>query len=82
MPDEQTLKIIIYAMAALMVLVPLVAICTRIPQGKGIGWQFIRFTAIAIALPLLGILALVGKLGDGLLPILGYAFGKGGDKDA
>ena len=29
---------------------------------KGIGWQFIRYTVLAIALPIVGILALNGAL--------------------
>ena len=48
--------------------------------SKGIGWQFIRYTVLAIALPLVGILALNGALTEGAATIIaaamGYAFGK------
>lgn len=53
-------------------------------QGtKGIGWQFIRYTVLSIALPIVGILA----LNDALTAVaatliagaMGYAFGKTGD---
>lgn len=47
---------------------------------KGIGWQFIRYTVLAIALPIVGILALNGALtGEAATLIagaMGYAFGK------
>ncbi len=56
----------------------------RIKLGHGIGWQFIRYSTIAIALPLAGVLALNGALTEASTAILagalGYAFGKpGGD---
>jgi len=48
--------------------------------SKGIGWQFIRYTILAIALPVVGILALNGALTEGAATIIamamGYAFGK------
>ena len=47
---------------------------------KGIGWQFIRYTVIAIALPIAGILALNDALSSAAATIiagaLGYAFGQ------
>ncbi len=47
---------------------------------KGIGWQFIRFTVIAVALPVAGILALNDVLTEAAATIiagtLGYAFGQ------
>lgn len=49
-------------------------------DGKGIGWQFIRFIVIAISLPILGLLALNNQLsGEAATLISGamaYAFGK------
>ena len=79
-------NVMLSAMAAVMVLVPLIAIASRVRQGKGIGWQFIRFNAIAIALPLIGILSLTDGLNEGVLPViatvLGYAFAKSEDKEA
>lgn len=48
--------------------------------GKGIGWQFIRYNTVAIALPLMGVLALNGVLTEAATAILsgtmGYVFGK------
>ena len=56
---------------------------SRAKTGKGIGWQFIRFTVIAISLPVCALLALNGALGGEAAAIiagaLGYAFGKTGD---
>lgn len=53
---------------------------------KGIGWQFIRYTVLAIALPIVGILALNGALtGEAATLIagaMGYAFGKTPSKDS
>ncbi len=55
-------------------------------QFKGIGWQFIRYSVIIIALPLTCILALNGALSEGAAAILagalGYAFGGQGRPDA
>ena len=49
-------------------------------RGKGIGWQFIRYTVLAISLPIVGVLALNGSLsGEAAALIFGamrYAFGK------
>lgn len=53
---------------------------------KGIGWQFIRYTVLAISLPIVGILALNGALtGEAATLIagaMGYAFGKTPSKDS
>ena len=53
---------------------------------KGIGWQFIRYTVLAIALPIVGILALNGALtGEAATLIagaMGYAFGKTPSNDS
>ncbi len=55
-------------------------------DAKGIGWQFIRYTVLAIALPIVGILALNGALtGEAATLIagaMGYAFGKAPSKDS
>ena len=49
-------------------------------KTKGIGWQFIRFTVLTISIPVIGILALNGKLtGEAATLIagaMGFAFGK------
>ena len=47
---------------------------------KGIGWQFIRYTVLAIAVPVAGLLALNGSLTGEVATIIagamGYAFGQ------
>lgn len=49
-------------------------------KTKGIGWQFIRYTVLSIAVPVTAILALNGALtGEAatlLAGAMGYAFGK------
>ena len=49
-------------------------------KTKGIGWQFIRYTVIGIALPVAGVLALNGVLTGEAATIIagamGYAFGQ------
>lgn len=73
----ETLSIIL-ALCALVV--PVAAIVQRTFARKGIGWQFIRFTVIAIALPIAALLALNNALNEAAAAIiagaLGYAFGK------
>ena len=63
--------------------IPGLALWQRIDAKKGIGWQFIRFTVIVTALPILGILALNGVLtGEAATIIgtaLGFAFGRSSD---
>ncbi len=54
-------------------------------EVKGIGWQFIRFIVIGIALPITGILALKGVLNSEaaaaiIAGALGYTFGNYGMK--
>ncbi len=54
--------------------------------SKGIGWQFIRYTVLSIALPIVAILALNDAL-DGpaatiIAGALGFAFGKKDDGEA
>ncbi len=50
---------------------------------KGVGWQFIRYTVIGMAIPVAGILALNGALTEATAAIiagaLGYAFGQRDD---
>jgi hypothetical protein len=55
------------------VALPALALSQR--AGKGIGWQFIRFTVIASALPIAAILALNGVLTEGATAILSGALG-------
>ncbi|MER9223780.1 hypothetical protein NKI48_34040 [Mesorhizobium sp. M0644] len=56
---------------------------SRIKIAKGIGWQFIRYTVIAIAIPATVLLALNNMLTEGAVAILsgalGFAFGKQSD---
>ena len=51
---------------------------------KGIGWQFIRYTVLAIALPIVGVLALnnalTGEAATLIAGAMGYAFGKTGEE--
>lgn len=68
---------------ALTILVVVVGgLMNRVKTEKGIGWQFIRYTVIAISLPICGLLALNGALtGEAATLIagaMGYAFGKSG----
>lgn len=56
----------------------------RIKIGGGITWSIMRFTTVCIALPLVGVLALNGKLDQASTAIiagaLGYVFGKQDEK--
>ena len=49
-------------------------------DGKGIGWQFIRFSVLAISIPIIGLLALNNALSGEVAALMGaamgYAFGK------
>ena len=49
-------------------------------ETKGIGWQFIRYTVLSIALPVTAILALndalTGEAATIIAGAMGYAFGK------
>lgn len=49
-------------------------------KAKGIGWQFIRYTVLCIALPVTAILALnnalTGEAATIIAGAVGYAFGK------
>ncbi|MGO7861863.1 hypothetical protein ACC676_09670 [Rhizobium ruizarguesonis] len=45
-------------------------------QGKGIGWQFMRFCVLTCGLPILALLCLRGKLdGQIVAGLIGSAFG-------
>lgn len=54
-------------------------------KTKGIGWQFIRYTVLAIAIPVAAILALNNALSGEAAAIIagaiGYAFGRTGKDD-
>lgn len=54
--------------------------CNRKQNKKGIGWQFIRYTVLAISLPIIGVLALNDLLSGEAAALIGgamgYAFGK------
>jgi hypothetical protein len=56
----------------------------RATTGKGIGWQYIRFTVIAIALPTIALLGLnnllTGEAAALIGTAMGYAFGKADEK--
>jgi hypothetical protein len=80
-------KVIVSILLALVALVGVSgALWNRNKLNKGIGWQFIRFSAIIVAIPIAGILALNGLLNEGISAILagalGYAFGKQDGSDA
>ena len=54
-------------------------------KAKGIGWQFIRYTILAIAVPIAAILALnnalTGEAAALIAGAMGYAFGRAGKDD-
>jgi hypothetical protein len=54
-------------------------------KAKGIGWQFIRYTVLAISIPITAILALnnslTGEAATIIAGAIGYAFGKA-EKDS
>lgn len=58
----------------------IVGYLNRRDGDKGIGWQFIRHTVLAIAVPVAGVLALNNALSGEAATILagamGYAFGQ------
>ena len=70
---------------ALTVIIPVMAMTGRLVQSRGIGWQFIRFNTIIVAVSVAGILGLYGLLTEGAVAILagalGYAFGKSGSDE-
>ena len=54
-------------------------------KPKGIGWQFIRYTVLAISLPIVALLALNGALSGEAATLIGtamgFAFGKKDEKE-
>lgn len=67
---------------AVLAVVP-IGLYSRGQTEKGIGWQFIRYTVIAISLPVCALLAinnaLTGEAATIIAGAMGYAFGKSGD---
>ncbi|HYI63402.1 MAG TPA: hypothetical protein VEW71_00800 [Allosphingosinicella sp.] len=71
-------------LSGMLVVVMLVAVggmmWNRIKKDGGITWEIMRFTTVCIALPLVGVLALSGKLDQASTAIiagaLGYVFGR------
>ena len=57
----------------------------RTSLGRGIGWQFIRFSVLSISIPIIGLLALNDALSGAAAALIGgamgYAFGKKDEKD-
>jgi len=57
----------------------------RTKLGKGIGWQFIRFTVLAVSVPVVAILALNGALtGEAstiIAAAMAYSFGKSSEAE-
>ena len=55
----------------------------NVVRGKGIGWQFIRFTVLTISIPIVGMLALNDMLSGEAAALIGgamgYAFGRKDD---
>ena len=75
---------ILLAVSVLAVIVG--GLLNRHQKKKGIGWQFIRYTVIGIALPISALLALndalSGEAAAILAGALGYAFGHQGKPDS
>jgi len=75
---------ILLAISVLAVIVG--GLWNRHQKKKGIGWQFIRYTVIGIALPISALLALndalSGEAAAILAGALGYAFGHQGKPDS
>ena len=73
-------------LAATLPVIVIAGMVQRVQAEKGIGWQFIRYNAITMALPIVAILALNNALTSEAAVIisgaLGYVFGKGGKPDS
>ena len=74
-------KLAISALLALSVPAVLIGgLYNRKAQGKGIGWQFIRYTVLATSLPVICLLAinnaLSGEAATLIGAAMGFAFGK------
>ncbi len=68
-------------LAVSLPVIVIAGIVQRIKAKKGIGWQFIRYNAVTMALPIVAILALNDALTSEAAAViisgaLGYAFGK------
>ncbi len=68
-------------LAVSLPVIVIAGIVQRVMAKKGIGWQFIRYNAITMALPIVAILALNDALTSEAAAIiisgaLGYVFGK------
>ncbi len=72
-----------FFLAASIFAVLILGLAQRMVQNAGIGWQFIRYTVIAVSVPATALLAFNGKLDAPSAAIiagcLGYAFGRGGE---
>lgn len=72
-----------FALASSVPIVIVGGLLNRYQKKVGIGWQFIRYTVLAISIPAVALLALNGSLtGEAATVIggaMGYAFGKDGE---
>ena len=80
MIDGWVLDAVSIGLVALILVIVVTALIQRIRSGKGVGWQFIRFTVISMSLPICALLALnnalTGEASTILAAALAYAFGK------
>tara|TARA_R110000824_G_C14716333_1_gene624516 strand:- start:75 stop:335 length:261 start_codon:yes stop_codon:yes gene_type:complete len=71
-------------LASSIIVVIVAGLWSRGSSQKGIGWQFIRFTVLAISLPICALLALnnalTGEAATLIAGAMGYAFGKSGEQ--
>jgi hypothetical protein len=72
--------------AILAASIPIIVVGGLWSRGdKGIGWQFIRFTVLAVSIPTIGLLALNSVLTGEAATLIGvamaYAFGKTAEKE-
>lgn len=74
-------------LSVIIALVPIIVVggglWNRIKAGKGIGWQFIRFTVLSVSIPIVAVLALndalTGEAATIIAAAMAYAFGKTGE---
>ncbi len=76
----------IWISAILAAAIPIIVIGGLCARGdKGIGWQFIRFTLLAMSIPTICLLALNNVLTGEAATLIGvamaYAFGKATEKE-
>ncbi|MEX2647988.1 MAG: hypothetical protein WD673_03130 [Alphaproteobacteria bacterium] len=75
------------ALVVVMLVALVGGLCNRLKGDtpKGIGWQFIRYIVLSMALPLIGLLALNDALSSAAAALIGgamgYAFGKKGETE-